>query len=252
MILPLALGQGLSVMPQGAANFREARTVIERASAADEMTEAEFEAALQGIDQAEAIWRGGPATVTLRPPVPGDADEAGPGTEARAPPPGSDWTGFIPADAIEAIRKAGEQGDQDAAQLARMIDNPGRLAEQTQRWIPRLMFVMLPLYACLLALVYLWRRRFLFFDHLIVSVHFHSALFFAMAVGVLASFLVGAGWVCLGLIIYSNWYLYRLNRVVCTRGRFPSVLRVLTIDSIYFVILMSALLVAVLLGALSV
>ena len=54
------------------------------------------------------------------------------------------------------------------------------------------------------------------------------------------------------LLVYSNWYLYRLNRVVYGRGRFTSVLRVLTLDSIYFFILMSTLLVALILGALSI
>lgn len=158
----------------------------------------------------------------------------------------------MPKEALDAIREAGANGDPDAARFAQVMDEPGRLGQQTMRWIPRLMFVMLPLYAGLLAFTYLWRPQFLFFDHLIVSLHFHSALFFTMALGALVSPLIGMGWVVMGMIVYSNWYLYRLNRVVYGRGGFSSVLRVMVLDGIYFGFLMTALLTAVILGALSV
>lgn len=247
IILPLVTGQGLSVVNGGAQNFEEARDGIERSYRDGDLTEEEYEAALAGVDEVEALWRRGPnAFVPAVPAPPGEAEAP------EAPEtPAEEWAGFMPAEALDAVRQAGAEGDREAARFAEVMDNPGRLAERTQAWIPRLMFVMLPVYACLLALVYLWRRQFLFFDHLIVSLHFHSALFFVMSIGFLAAFLVGAGWVTLALIIYSNWYLYRLNRVVYARGRFSSVLRVLTLDSIYFVILMTALITAVILGALS-
>ncbi len=246
VLLPLVTGQGLSVVPGGAQNFEEARAEIESSYAAGEMTEEEYQGAINGIAEVELLWRSGPNILTPDEPTP-------PGEVETAPPAeGGEWAGFIPADALDAVREAGAEGDEEAARFAEVMDNPGRLAEQTQEWIPRMMFVLLPVYACLLALVYLWRRQFLFYDHLIVSLHFHSALFFAMAVGMLASYLVGVGWVTLALILYSNWYLYRLNRAVYGRGRFSSVLRVLTLDSIYFCILITALLTAVVLGALSI
>lgn len=246
VLLPLVTGQGLSVVPGGAQNFQEARAQIESAYAAGEMSETDYQEAIAGLDEVENLWRSGPNILT--PDIPTAAGEDPSPVAADQ----AEWSGFIPSDALDAVREAGAEGDEEAARFAEVMDNPGRLAEQTRAWIPRLMFVMLPVYACLLALVYLWRRQFLFFDHLIVSLHFHSALFFAMALGMLAAYLVGAGWVTWALIVYSNWYLYRLNRVVYARGRFSSVLRVLTLDSIYFVILMSALLIAVILGALSI
>lgn len=246
VVLPLVMGRGLSVVPGGAQNFGEARAEIERAYAEGEMTAEEYRGALDGINEVEALWQGGPDAFIPEAPTP-------PGEEGAAAPPDAEgeWVGFMPKEALEAVREAGAEGNTDAASFAEVMDNPDRLAEQTQEWIPRLMFILLPVYACLLALVYLWRSQFLFFDHLIVSLHFHSALYFSMAIGVLVSLLVGAGWVTLALIVYSNWYLYRLNRVVYGRGAFSSVLRVLTLDSIYFCILLSALLTAVILGALS-
>ena len=247
VVLPLVLGRGLSVVPGSEQNFEEARAEIERAYAEGEMTDEEYRGALDGINEVEALWQGGPDVFIPDAPTP-------PGEEGAAAPPDpeGEWAGFMPKEALDAVRDAGSQGNDDAARFAQVMDNPDRLAEQTQEWIPRLMFILLPVYACLLALLYLWRPQFLFFDHLIVSLHFHSALYFSMVIGVLVSLLIGAGWVTLGLILYSNWYLYRLNRVVYGRSAFSSVLRVLTLDIIYFCILLSALLTAVILGALSV
>ncbi|ABI78150.1 putative membrane protein [Hyphomonas neptunium ATCC 15444] len=246
VLLPLVTGQGLSVVPGGAQNFDEAREQIETAYADGDMTDAEYQEAIAGLTEVERLWRSGPTNLLTpdAPTPPGETDAPAAGDE-------SEWAGFMPEEALDAVRAAGAEGDPEAARFAEVMDNPGQLAEQTQEWIPRMMFVLLPVYACLLGLVYLWRRQFLFYDHLIVSLHFHSALFFSMAIGMLAAYVVGVGWVTLAIIVYSNWYLYRLNRTVYGRGRFSSVLRVLTLDSIYFCILMSALLTAVILGALS-
>lgn len=245
VVLPLVMGQGIRFNVGGSTEIENAREQIEQAYEAGEMTEQQYQAALQGLDQVDAVWRGGPPGLVAPPPsAPGDED---------APTAQNDeWVGFMPAEAWEAIRDSGERGDEDARRLAEVMENPNRLAAQTLVWIPRLMFVLLPIYAGLLALVYLWRRRFLFFDHLIVSLHFHSALYLALVIGVLVSPLVGADWVVLAMIVYSNWYLYRLNRVVYARGRFGSVARVIILDSVYFGVLMAALITAVVLGALSI
>ena len=243
VILPLLMGQRIAFTPKAAQSFEEARAGIEQSYRDGDMTEEQYQSSIQGLGKAEDLLRGGvPGLVT--PPVPE-------GEDAVPPAPVEEWAGFMPQEAIDAIRQAGESGDPEAARIANVMDEPEQLAEQTQRWIPRMMFVLLPVYACLLTLLYAWRRQFLFFDHLIVSLHFHSAMFFAMAIGALLAPIVGFGWVLLGLLVYSNVYLYRLNRVVYGRGKFGSVLRTLTLDSMYFVVLMAALLTAVVLGALS-
>lgn len=243
--LPLVMGQGIGFTPPGTDNFDDARAEIEQALATGAMTQEEYDTALNGIDAAEQLWRAGLPGLVQPPPESSAAEVSVPGPEGES-------AGFMPETAVDALRQAGAEGDPAAARFARAMDNPGKLSAETQRWIPRLMFVLLPVYACLLALVYLWRQQFLFFDHLIVSLHFHSALFFAMTLGVAASMLMGAGWVWLALIVYSNWYLYRVHRLVYERGRTSSILRVLTLDTLYATILIIALLAAVILGALSV
>ncbi len=245
VIMPLVTGQGLNINVGTTGSMEDARAAVEQDYADGELTEAEYNEAIGALDQVEQMWKGGIPGL-----IPRDRTTPEPDADGNAPAE-DEWEGIMPKSAMDAVREAGEAGDEDAARFAEVASDPRRLFARTLEWVPRLMFVMLPLYALLLALVYLWRRQFLFFDHLIVSLHFHSALFFAMSVGFLASLLIGVGWAVLALIVYSNWYLYRLNRVVYARGRVSSVLRVAALDSVYFFILMSALLTAVILGALS-
>lgn len=245
VLLPLVMGGGLPGFGATAPNMQSARDQVERAREAGSMTDEEYAEAMAGLDQVDAAWRAGPGRLA---PAPRSEDGEGAGQdEAEA-----DWTGLIPPSAIEAIERESARGDPGAERVVRILDDPDRLGVETRRWIPRLMFVLLPVYALLLAMTYLWRRQFLFFDHLIVSLHFHAALFLAMALGVLVAPLIGWGWVALALAVYSNIYLYRLHRTVYGRGRISSALRTLTLDMLYFVVLASAMVVAFTLGAMSV
>jgi hypothetical protein len=135
--------------------------------------------------------------------------------------------------------------------FARVAEDPGAWLEEAADWIPRIMFAMVPVYALLLSLTYAWRRGFFLYDHLIVSVHFHAALFLSMTVFYLASYALG-GWMVLAFLIYSNLYLYRIHRVVYERGRISSVLRTLALDFVYAVMLALGLVATLLLGALAV
>ncbi|WP_291198591.1 DUF3667 domain-containing protein [Hyphomonas sp.] len=246
VLMPLITGQ-VTVNFDGSPSMEEARAEVEKFFAEGEITEAEYQQALKVLEDVDAAWKGGiPGLVPEPPAAPGEPPPAD-----AEPTAEEEWAGFVPQSAIDAAREAGEAGNEEAAEFADVMEDPARLARQTQEWIPRLMFVLLPVYALLLALTYLWRRQFLFFDHLIVSLHFHSALFFAMSVGFLVSLLIGAGWVMLALLIYSNWYLYRLHRVVYGRSGYSSVLRTITLDVVYLFVLLSGLLTAVILGALS-
>ncbi|MFP4519256.1 MAG: DUF3667 domain-containing protein [Oceanicaulis sp.] len=138
-----------------------------------------------------------------------------------------------------------------AQRFGEVAQDPGGWLEAAADWVPRIMFVMVPVYALLLSLVYAWRRGFFFFDHLIVSLHLHSALFLVMAMLLQLGWLIGAGWGWLAAIVYSNVYLYRLHRVVYARGRIASVLRTMTLDLLYLFVLMFGFTAVLLLGALA-
>lgn len=200
----------------------------------------------------------------------GDPVEAGPSQEAEFVVSGGDSLSGLNLDGRndpEAIRRFfvpeafGEPAPDSALPLpvrryladrfAEVAADPGGWVEAAIDWVPRIMFVMVPIYALLLALTYSWRRGYFLFDHLIVSLHLHAALFLVMAILMLASNLIGAGTGWLIVIVYSNLYLYRLHRVVYARGRITSVLRTVTLDALYFVVLLFGFIAVLLLGALA-
>lgn len=214
-----------------------ARASLDEALEAGEITQDEYDRAfeaLRGIGLVEEqAQEGRPARPEgLPPPGDGSALDATGGDSAT---PGfnlADWPAF-------------------ERRLERIAADPEGLTASTIAWIPRLMFALVPVYAGLLTLSFAWRRGYFYYDHLIVSLHFHAALFLAMSLGFLVSPLIGTGWVILALLIYSNAYLYRVMRVVYARGRATSVVRVLALDLVYFLILLVALVTAFILGVLS-
>jgi hypothetical protein len=134
-----------------------------------------------------------------------------------------------------------------ADRLGHVIQDPESWWGAVQEWTPRLIFVLLPIYALLLALMHFWRRGIFLYDHLVVSLHFHSFLFFLMTALILASPLIG-GWGVLVFMLWSNFYLYRLHRRVYLNGRFMSLVRVVLLDLIYLIVLTVAFLLLLAVG----
>jgi hypothetical protein len=69
----------------------------------------------------------------------------------------------------------------------KLFANPATLNATMTEWIPRVLFLLLPLFALLLQLVY-WgqRKTFYFVDHLVFSLNFHSFGFVLLLLGALA------------------------------------------------------------------
>ena len=120
----------------------------------------------------------------------------------------------------------------------RIIDSGGAtLAAEMQRWAPTMMFFMLPLYAFLLAGMHFYKKGYFFYDHLVVSLHFHAFMFFLITGLSLAANII-PGWIAVFAGLgWSNWYLYRLHRTVYSHGRFTSLLRVVILDLVYSILL---------------
>lgn len=134
-----------------------------------------------------------------------------------------------------------------AERIGHVIQDPDSWWRAIQTWAPRMIFLLLPIYALLLALMHFWRRGLFLYDHLVVSLHFHSFLFFLMTALILASPLIG-GWGVLIFMLWSNFYLYRLHRRVYLDGRFMSLIRVVLLDLIYLVVLCIAFLALLAVG----
>lgn len=137
-----------------------------------------------------------------------------------------------------------------ADQFERVINEPGRLFEGMARSLPTLLFFLLPIYALVLSVGQIWRGRFYFYDHLIVSLHFHAYLFLMFTLLLIASPII-SGWSFLIFLIWSNYYLYRLHRVIYQHGRFMSAVRTLTLDLTYLIVIALASPVLLLVGLLA-
>lgn len=129
--------------------------------------------------------------------------------------------------------------------IDRIIDSGGAtLVASMQRWAPTMMFFLLPLYALMLALTHFYKRGYFFYDHLVVSLHFHAFMLLLITGLSLITYVIpaAASYAVLFGLVWSNWYLYRLHRTVYSHGRFSSLLRVILLDFVYAIFLSFALL----------
>lgn len=140
-------------------------------------------------------------------------------------------------------------------------------AEAKQRMIngvfgtlPPTMFVLIPLFAVLLELFYVFRRR-LYMEHLIVALHSHAFMFLSLLlltlVGMLSTWLqphaAWAGhalsWLQAALVLWIPAYLLLTQKRVYRQGWPMTLLKFWCIGWCYFWLLIFALTIALLLGA---
>ncbi len=98
--------------------------------------------------------------------------------------------------------------------ITRLETNPAALNGPLTTWIPRILFVLLPLFAALLALFYRKQRKdFLFVDHLVFSLTMHSFVFVALiGAAILAQILAGGLVATITWIVISIYFLLSLKR----------------------------------------
>ncbi|WP_345777540.1 DUF3667 domain-containing protein [Dyella sp. LX-1] len=126
--------------------------------------------------------------------------------------------------------------------------------------LPQTMFVLMPAFALLLKLFYLFKRR-LYMEHLIVALHSHAFLFATVLLWVLLALLkswiaphaawVGSvlGWLEFALAIWAPVYLLLMQKRVYRQGWFMTVLKYLVIGWCYTWLLGFALVSALMMGA---
>lgn len=150
--------------------------------------------------------------------------------------------------------------------IVKHSDDPAERAEAKQRMIngvfgalPATMFVLIPVFAGLLKLFYVFRRR-LYMEHLIVALHSHAFMFFGLLLitltGMLSTWLhpyaawtgYALGWVQAALILWIPTYLLIMQKRVYHQGWPMTVLKFWFIGWCYFWLLTIALMVAGALG----
>jgi hypothetical protein len=139
--------------------------------------------------------------------------------------------------------------------LARhMADNLPRIRKDPKPFLlgafgmlPQVLFLLMPLFALLLKLFYIFKRR-LYMEHLIVALHSHSFIFLAMllltVLGLLRSWAEGAApWLAslLGVVVFClGWwlpiYLLIMQKRVYRQGWILTVLKYLSIGLCYSIL----------------
>jgi len=145
--------------------------------------------------------------------------------------------------------------------------DPAASAEAKQRMIngvfsdlPPVMFVLIPVFAGLLKLFYVFRRR-LYMEHLIVALHSHAFMFLSLLltilVGMLSTWLQphaawaghALGWLQAALILWIPTGLLLMQKRIYRQGWPMTLLKFWFVGWGYFWLLIFALMVALVLGA---
>jgi hypothetical protein len=125
-------------------------------------------------------------------------------------------------------------------------DAAARVIGDLVGYIPTIMFVLLPLFALVLKLLYVRRRRY-YAEHFIFLLHTHAFLYMLFTILLLAvmSGWMG-GWLMLGMLTWIAVYVFLAMRRVYGQSRIKTFLKMWALGSAYFLILLAALPVAVL------
>ena len=110
--------------------------------------------------------------------------------------------------------------------------------------LPQAMFILMPVFALLLKLFYLFKRR-LYMEHLIVALHSHAFLFLVLLLGAVLSMLktwIGPhaawagyliGWLEAALAVWALVYLLLMQKRIYRQGWTMTVLKYLTVGWCY-------------------
>jgi hypothetical protein len=161
---------------------------------------------------------------------------------------------FLNARLDRMVRRMGANWNAIIGNGDRAAEARERLEGQLFATLPQTLFFMLPLFALLLKLLYVFRRR-LYMEHLIVALHSHAFLFLAMLLGVLLDLLAGwlvplAGWMApplhwlgWGLVLWVPVYLLIMQKRIYRQG-WPMTLFKYLVAGCCYLWLLSAVVVA--------
>lgn len=115
--------------------------------------------------------------------------------------------------------------------------------------IPKMMFLLLPMFALILKLVYINKEKY-YYEHLIYSFHLHSAIFLSILVTMLLQWLFAfvydiSGWLSFLCTIYIIWYIYRSLRTFYASTRWVTVLKLFFLSFAYNIVLTICFLVII-------
>lgn len=103
--------------------------------------------------------------------------------------------------------------------------------------IPRMIFLLLPIFALILKLLYI-RRDFYFSEHLVFSVLIYDFMYLIGSLGLLCSMVDWLDWIPRILSLAGFFYLYKAMRKVYKQSRGKTISKFLLLNFIFFICLM--------------
>lgn len=130
--------------------------------------------------------------------------------------------------------------------VSRIQKDPNLLKDAFLSNVPTTLFLLLPLFALLLKLAYVFKRR-LYMEHLIVALHSHSFLCAGLLLVLLLDALAGwtaampwlsapLGWVEVALIVWLPVYLLLMQKRVYGQGWVMTLLKYGVLGTCYFIL----------------
>ena len=177
---------------------------------------------------------------------------------------------FVPASSLKHVKLTEQQKNdlnagpvqvemdgetpEDADALKKMVDSLSKVSEGYQKaledpmklngplnvWLPRLMLVLVPVFALLLGVMHWWPRVYLM-EHLIFSLHLHTVVFFAMAVSALVASILGGGGFLWAVWLILLVYVWMAMHLVYGRSWWLTSIKFVAALSVYSVVLMAGL-----------
>ncbi|HXC57279.1 MAG TPA: DUF3667 domain-containing protein [Rhizomicrobium sp.] len=131
--------------------------------------------------------------------------------------------------------------------MGEIAADPAALNEPLTTWIPRALFLLLPLYALLLALFHIRRRKdFYLVDHVVFSFSIHTFAFVVLMAAVGLAQVVPGGIVAWAVFIGMSIYVFLAMKRFYAQGWVKTTLKFVLISAIYAIFFLAPALAAVL------
>ena len=112
-------------------------------------------------------------------------------------------------------------------------DGGAALSDAFNHNLPRALFLLLPLIAAIMSLMY-WRPRRFYVEHLLFLVHNHAGVILVSTLLLLFGQVVsGSGLLALAAVAYFSWYFHRAMRVFYGQGRGRTFAKLLVLVAVY-------------------
>lgn len=114
-----------------------------------------------------------------------------------------------------------------------------RVINATIEELPKVMFMLLPVFALLLHALYVRRKRF-YIEHFVFALHLHALMFILFSIALV----IGAEWTIIVLWIVLPIYTFLAMKRVYQQGWWKTTFKWATLGSVYFVLLIIGLMFA--------